>query len=103
MVCLKANAGKVYLLGIGQPVAVSTITRANESRSFQIYEDLAMWLIKEAKHLYLHDDDLKVHLKGNVFAVDATTIDLCLSTFYWVTSRTTKAGIKKIIPKKCTG
>lgn len=79
MVCLKANAGKMYHLGIGQPIAVSTITRANESRSFQIYEDLAMWLIKEAQHLYLHDNDLEVHLKGNVFAVDATTIDLCLS------------------------
>lgn len=94
MMCLKANEGKMYHLGIGQPVAVSTLTRANESRSFQIYEDLAMLLIKEAKHLYLHDDDLEVHLKGNVFAIDATTIDLCLSTFYWATFRTTKGGIK---------
>lgn len=94
MMCLKANAGKMYHLGVGQPIAVSTITRANESRSFQIYEDLAMLLIKEAKQLYLCDDDLEVHLKGNVFAVDATTIDLCLSTFYWATFRTTKAGIK---------
>ena len=94
MMCLKANEGKMYHLGIGQPVAVSTLTRANESHSFQIYEDLAMLLIKEAKHLYLHDDDLEVHLKGNVFAIDATTIDLCLSTFYWATFRTTKGGIK---------
>lgn len=53
-----------------------------------------MVLIKEAKQLYMCDDDLEVHLKGNVFAVDATTIDLCLSTFYWATFRTTKAGIK---------
>jgi len=94
MLCLKANADKMYHLGIGEVVAVSTITRANESRSFQIYEDLAMLLIKEAKQLYLLDDDLEVSLKGNVFAIDATTIDLCLSAFYWATFRRTKGGIK---------
>ena len=84
----------MYHLGIGEVVAVSTITRANESRYFQIYEDLAMLLIKEAKQLYLLDDELEVSLKGNVFAIDATTIDLCLSAFYWATFRSTKAGIK---------
>ncbi len=78
----------------GEVVAVSTITRANESRSFQIYEDLAMLLIGEARQLYVLDDDLEVVLKANVFAIDATTIDLCLSTFYWATFRSTKAGIK---------
>lgn len=94
ILCLKANANKMYHLGIGEVGAVSTITRANESRSFQIYEDLAMLLIKEAKQLYKHDDDLEVSLKGNVFAIDATTIDLCLSAFYWATFRSTKGGIK---------
>jgi hypothetical protein len=94
VLCLKANANKMYHLGIGEVVAVSSITRANESRSFQIYEDLAMLLIKEARQLYLLDDDLEVSLRGNVFAIDATTIDLCLSTFYWATFRSTKAGIK---------
>lgn len=94
MMCLKANASKMYHLGIGNVVSVSTITRANETRSFQIYQDLAMLLIKEAKQLYRNDDGLEVHLKGNVFAIDATTIDLCLSTFYWATFRSTKAGIK---------
>lgn len=59
IICLKANADKMYHLGIGQVVAVSTLTRANESRSFQIYEDLAMLLIKEAKQLYLHHDELE--------------------------------------------
>jgi hypothetical protein len=94
MLRLKANAAKMYHLGIGNVVAVSSITRANEIRSFQIYEDLAMLLIKEAKLLYLSDDDLDVSLKGNVFAIDATTIDLCLSAFHWATFRTTKGGIK---------
>ena len=94
ILCLKANAGKMYHLGIGEIVAVSTLSRANESRSYLIYQDLAMLLIKEAKQLYLNDNDLEVELKENVFAIDATTIDLCLSTFYWATFRSTKAGIK---------
>ncbi|HKC36834.1 MAG TPA: IS4 family transposase [Chitinophagaceae bacterium] len=94
VLCLKANTNKMYHLGIGEVVAVSTITRANENRSFQIYEDLALLLIKEAKQLYLFDDDLEVPLKGNVFAIDATTIDLCLSAFCWATFRSTKGGIK---------
>ena len=94
MMCLRANANKMYHAGIGNSVSVSTITRANESRSFKIYEDLAMLLIKEAKQLYINDDDLEVALKGNVFAIDATTIDLCLSSFYWATFRSTKGGIK---------
>jgi hypothetical protein len=94
MMCLKANAAKMYHLGIGELVVLSSITRANENRSFQIYEDLAMLLIKEAKQLYFLDDDLEVSLKNNVFAIDATTIDLCLSTFYWATFRSKKGGIK---------
>lgn len=94
MLCLKANASKTYHLGIGKVVFLSTITRANESRPYRIYEDLAMLLIKEAKQLYVGDDTLEISLKSNVFAIDATTIDLCLSTFYWATFRSTKAGIK---------
>ena len=81
-------------LGIGDVVSLSTITRANESRSYLIYEDLVKLLIKEAKQLYIEDDGLEVSLKNNVFAIDATTIDLCLSTFYWATFRSTKGGIK---------
>lgn len=94
LLCLRANADKMYHMGIGKLVANSTLTRANENRSYRIYEDLAMLLIKEAKQLYLTDDDLEVQLKSNVFAIDATTIDLCLSAFYWATFRSTKAGIK---------
>jgi hypothetical protein len=94
LMCLKANAGKMYHLGIGEVVAKSTLTKANENRSYQIYQDLTMLLIKEAKQLYLGDSDLEVPLSNNVFAIDATTIDLCLSTFYWATFRSTKGGIK---------
>ena len=94
MLCLKANASKMYHIGIGQVVAVSTITRANENRSCKIFEELAMMLIGEAKKLYINEKDLEVPIHSNVFAIDATTIDLCLSTFYWATFRSTKAGIK---------
>ena len=94
LMCLKANTHKLYHLGIGELVANSTLTRANENRSCLIYQDFAMLLIKEAKQLYLGDDGLEVQLKNNVFAIDATTIDLCLSTFYWATFRSTKGGIK---------
>ncbi|MEJ7829838.1 MAG: DUF4372 domain-containing protein, partial [Segetibacter sp.] len=94
MMCLKANAQKLYHLGIGEVIANSTLTRANENRSYLIYEQSAMLLIKQAKQLYLGGNDLEVQLKINVFAIDATTVDLCLSTFYWATFRTTKGGIK---------
>jgi hypothetical protein len=94
LMCLKANAGKMYHLGIGEVVAKSTLTKANEHRSYRIYQDLAMLLIKEAKQLYLGDSDLEVDLSNNVFAIDATTIDLCLSTFYWATFCGTKGGIR---------
>jgi len=94
ILCLKANANKMYHIGIGNVVSVSTITRANETRSALIYEELAMLLIKEAKQLYKNDNELEVSLKGNIFAIDATTIDLCLSTFYWANFRSTKGGIR---------
>ena len=81
MLCLKANAGKLYHLGIGNPVAVSTITRANETRSYKIYETLAGQLIQEAKEMYVEEKDNDVWLHGSVFAIDATTIDLSLSAF----------------------
>jgi hypothetical protein len=94
ILCLKAHADKMYHVGIGEVVAKSTLSTANENRSYLIYEQLAMMLIKEAKQLYVKDNDLEVQLKANVFAIDATTIDLCLSTFYWASFRSTKAGIK---------
>ena len=94
LLCLKANSNKLYHLGIGNLVAKSTLSKANENRSCKIYEDLAMLLIQEAKQLYIADNNLELQLKSNFFAIDATTIDLCLSAFYWATFRSTKAGIK---------
>lgn len=97
MMCLKSNANKMYHMGIGEVVALSTITRANETRSYLIYEELAMQLIKEAQQLYIGDDDLDVSITNNVFAIDATTIDLCLSSFYWAIFRKTNQGLNCIL------
>ena len=94
MMCLKANTEKMYHLGIGDLVAKSTLSKANENRPYKIYEGLAMILIQQAKYLYIEDNELEVPLKNNVFAIDSTTIDLCLSTFYWATFRSNKGGIK---------
>lgn len=94
MLCLKANPNKLYHLGIGTSVAVSTLTRANENRSYRIYEDLALFLIAQARALYIEETDFNVKIGQQVFAIDATTIDLCLSTFPWATWQKTKAGIR---------
>src|SRR5258707_5973716 len=68
MICLKANADKTYHLGIGSVVSKSTLSTANENRSYLIYFDLAMLLIKQAKQLYLGQNDLDVTIENNVFA-----------------------------------
>jgi hypothetical protein len=94
LICLKANADKLYHMGIGKVAAKSTLTKANENRSYRIYEDLAVLLIQQAKTLYQNTNLLDINLQNNVFAIDATIIDLCLSSFYWATFRKTKGGIK---------
>jgi hypothetical protein len=72
ILCLKANRNKLYHLGMEKVVAISTLTRTNEIRSFQIYQDLAISLITEAKQLYLFDNDLNAFSNFNVFAIDST-------------------------------
>lgn len=94
MLCLKLNADKLYHLGIGNVVNKSTLSRANEKRDWRIFQDFGLKLIEQARILYEGHDQLDVRLKGNVFALDSTTVDLCLEVFWWATFRTTKAAIK---------
>jgi hypothetical protein len=94
IICLKVNSDKTYHLGIGNVASKSTLSTANENRSFLIYFDLAMLLIAEAKQLYLGENDLGVSFEHNIFALDATTIDVCLSAFFWATFRSNKGGVK---------
>ncbi len=92
--CLSALEGKLYHLGVGKSISKSTLSKANENRDWRIYADLAQLLIAHARQLYADDSAVEVELKTNVFAIDATVIDLCLSVFPWATFRTTKAAVK---------
>src|ERR1035441_1003057 len=92
-VCLAAQAGKLYHMGIGAAVARSTLADANESRDWRIYFELAQRLIIKARALYV-DEAFGVELANTVYALDATTIDLCLSMFPWAPFRSTKAAVR---------
>jgi hypothetical protein len=94
ILCLKANANKLYHLGIGEAIAKSTLSTANEKRDWRIFADFAWILINEAKQLYAGEKDLELSIDNPVFAIDASTIDMCLSLFQWANFRSTKAGIK---------
>ncbi|MCK4882341.1 MAG: IS4 family transposase, partial [Candidatus Omnitrophica bacterium] len=91
--CLSAFSGKLYHSGISKPVSRSTLADANEKRDWRIYADFAQVLIHYARDLY-SNDPFGLDLKETVYALDATTIDLCLSLFPWAKFRTTKGGIK---------
>ncbi len=92
-VCLAANPSRLHSMGFRQPVRRSTLADANEQRNWRIWADLAELLIRRARKLYL-GEDLGLDLEGTVYALDSTTIDLCLSLFAWAPFRTTKAAIK---------
>jgi len=92
--CLKLQKEKLYHLGIGKPFHKSTISRANEVRDWRIFQDFALKLIDQAKTLYGDDNQLDIKLKGGIYALDSTVVDLCLSVFWWATFRTTKSAVK---------
>ena len=92
---LGANATKLYGMGLRQAVRRSTLADANERRDWRIWSDLATLLIRRARKLYAQEDlGLDVNIAGNVYALDSSTIDLCLSLFDWAPFRTTKAAVK---------
>ncbi len=91
--CLRAMSGKLYHLGIRSRVSRSTLADANRTRNWRIYADLAHVLIRQARELYA-GEEFGVELEQTVYALDSTTIDLCLSLFPWARYRTVDAGIK---------
>ena len=92
---LGANPTKLYGMGLRQAVRRSTLADANERRDWRIWCDLATVLIRRARKLYAQEDlGLDVNIAGNVYALDSSTIDLCLSLFDWAPFRSTKAAIK---------
>ena len=91
--CLRSQANKLYHMGIRAKVSRSTLAEANEKRDWRIYADLAHSLIPVARKLY-QDEDFGIELDQTVYAMDATTIDLCLSMFPWAKFRKTKGAIR---------
>ena len=92
-VCLSAQTAKLYHMGFRQPVRRSTLSGANETRDWRIYAAFAQRLIAQARRLYA-GESLGMDLKDTVYALDSTTIDLCLSMFPWAHFRSTKAAVK---------
>src|SRR5690625_1708332 len=91
--CLAAQPAKLYHMGLSQPVRRATLADANARRDWRIYADFAQRLIGEARRLYA-SEPMGVDLSSTVYALDATTIDLCLSVFPWAPFRSTKAAVK---------
>jgi len=91
--CLSAQASKLYHMGINRTISRSTLADANESRDWRIYADFAQRLIAQARKLYV-GEDLGIDLSNTIYALDSTTIDLCLSMFPWAPFRDAKAAVK---------
>ena len=91
--CLRAVGKKLYHMGIRGKISRSTLAYANENRDWRIYCDFAQILIHEARQLYANDD-FDLELQQTVYALDSSTIDLCLSVFPWARFRKTKGAIK---------
>ena len=93
VLCLRAMQNKLHNIGIQGKVAKSTLADANEKRNWRIYCDFAQVLINRARKLYA-GDDFGLQLDETVYALDASTIDLCRSLFPWAHFRSTKSGVK---------
>ena len=92
-VCLSAQVAKLYHMGLRQEIKRSTLADANEARDWRIHAEFAQRLIEQARTLYL-GDSFGIELEHTTYALDSTTIDLCLSLFPWALFRTTKSAVK---------
>ena len=91
--CLRAQQNKLYHMGIRGGISRNTLSNANKVRDWRIYADFAQSLIQIARKLYV-DEEIGAELDNTVYALDATTIDLCLSVFPWAHFRSAKAAVK---------
>lgn len=92
VIALQAHYAKLYHLGIGKNLSRSNLAKANERRDYRIFEDFAYYMIAEARHKRATK---MFDLKGNIYAFDSTTIDICMSLFEWAKFRKKKGGIKE--------
>lgn len=91
---INAHPGKLYHLGFGKSVSKTNLAKTNEQRPWLIYQDLAYYLIGEARKICLPEADNTFSFTNSVYAFDSTTIDLCLSVFCWATFRRAKGAVK---------
>ena len=101
-VCLSAPPGKLYRMGFREPVHRSTPAGANGTRDGHIHAEFAQRLVRKARRLYANES-LGEELRNTVYALDSTTIDLCLAVFPWAHFRVTKAGVKMHTPLDLRG
>lgn len=95
VICLNAHAGCLYHLGFkSSKLVLTTLTRANEKRDWQIYRDMAQILIDKARKLYAADNDFEIELEGTPYVIDSTIIEMCLRTFKWANYYQGMAGVK---------
>ncbi|HEY5369909.1 MAG TPA: IS4 family transposase [Hanamia sp.] len=92
--CLQTQQTKWYHLGLGTTITNSNLAYANENRDWRMYADFAYTLIAKARKICTASSDFELKIDGNVYAVDSTTIDLCLSVFWWAKFRKHKGAIK---------
>ncbi|MEM1219339.1 MAG: IS4 family transposase [Bacteroidota bacterium] len=103
VVCLQAHEKKLYHLGLTNGVKKSTLADANEKRDWRIYADFAQVLIKQARQICQKDELLNIELDNVIYALDSTTIELCLEVFWWAKFRKHKAAVKlhTLLDVKC--
>ncbi len=95
IVCLESQKEKLYHLGFASlKINRSTLSDANNQRDWRIYRDLAQLLITEARKIYFDDNEFKLELKGTFYALDSSTIELCLNLFKWAKFVKTKSAVK---------
>ncbi len=95
VLCLNAHSDQLYHFGFRtKQFTLSTLSRANQFRDYQIYRDFTDILIEKARKLYVEDNDFSIDLKNAVYALDSTIIDLCLSTFKWAYFELKKSAVK---------
>jgi len=94
MISIEPHKPKYYHLGFGTGISRYNFANANEKRDCRIFEEYAFHFIEQARKSSIVDQDFQLNIDGNIYAFDHTTIDLCLSVFWWAKFRTTKGGIK---------
>lgn len=92
--CLQSQQNRSYHLGMGKGTSKANLAKANEKRDYRIYEDFAMTLVTQAQKLAIPFESFDLSIKGPVYAIDATVIDLCLNIFWWGKFRKHKAAVK---------